>query len=182
MMVMSVATVESEKVSNFVQIGIWARSTVLTVGAVIGGVCIVLALGALLFGFRPVVVVSGSMEPDIMTGAMIFERKVEAVNIHVGDVVTVPRPTGGLVTHRVVEAKNVGQQQASLVLKGDANQVADAQPYVVEDAYVVVTSVPKVGAVVEGLRTTNGAVFMLLLWLSFVLVYLWKPKRVSRET
>lgn len=175
---MSAATVESEKVFNFSRLKVLFRSIVLTAGALVGGICLVLALLALVFGFRPVVVISGSMEPAIMTGSLIVGHKVAASKVTVGDVVTVPRPMGGLVTHRVVSTETANNA-TSLVLKGDANETADVQPYSVEQLYVVVGSVPKLGAVVESLRTPKGFMLLASFWLLFVLVYLWKPKQTT---
>lgn len=152
------------------------RSGILTTGAIIGGACLVLALIALIFHFRPAIVISGSMEPQIMTGAMTVGKLVDASEVAVGDVVTVPRPTGGLVTHRVVETEKVSGG-VSLTLKGDANDVADAQPYFVKEVYLVVGSVPVLGAVVQAMRTPSGLILMGSLALMVILVYLWRPRR-----
>lgn len=178
MMVMFFAMVDSDKKFSFSKVMVVLRSVMLTLGAIVGVVCIILTVGALLFGFRPVVVISGSMEPEIMTGSMVVGQRIAANKINVGDVVTVPRPTGGLITHRVVSTENVGQQ-ASLVLKGDANQIADVQPYKVDNVYKVVGSVAHVGTFVEVLRSPQGLGLLGLFWLLLVVVYFWKPQPSS---
>jgi signal peptidase len=167
---------QSQSMSTSERVLSRVRSGILTTGAIIGGTCLVLAVIAVVFGFRPAIVISGSMEPQIMTGAMTVGKLVDATEVSVGDVVTVPRSTGGLVTHRVVTAEEVSGG-VSLTLKGDANDVADAQPYFVKEVYLVVASVPLLGAIVEAMRTTTGFIMLGSLGLLVVFVYLWRPKR-----
>ena len=62
----------------------WRRQTVLTVGAVLGVVCLLLAAGSALFGLRPLVFRSGSMSPTIDTGALGLAREVDAARLRGG--------------------------------------------------------------------------------------------------
>lgn len=78
-----------------------------------------------LFGIRPYIVLSGSMEPVIHTGAVAFidtrDRDCEP-----GEIVTYRlsgKDGGVFVTHRV-EAVSGGVY----ITKGDANQVSDLSP------------------------------------------------------
>jgi signal peptidase I len=80
-------------------------------------------VGVLLaLGFRPLVVRSGSMEPAINTGDLIFTRMIEADRAEVGDVVTFKDPSrsGDLVTHRVQEIESA-DGSLSFRTQGDAN-------------------------------------------------------------
>jgi len=89
-------------------------------------------LGALTYavllvaGFRPVVVYSGSMEPTVPVGSLVFTRNVPSSEVRVGDVVTFQDPyePGRLVTHRIVQ---VIDRPAGLAYrtKGDANPSRD---------------------------------------------------------
>jgi signal peptidase I len=93
-------------------------------GLLFVGLAAFLALvGVLLaLGFRPLVVRSGSMEPAVNTGDLIFTRMIEAGQAEVGDVVTFQDPSRSeeLVTHRVV---SIEPRQTSLSFRtqGDAN-------------------------------------------------------------
>lgn len=74
------------------------------------------------------VVLSGSMEPAIGPGDVIFVDSVDPASIQVGDVVTYQRvgesrPT----THRVVEIVEEGDGRQFLTM-GDANEDPDAEP------------------------------------------------------
>ena len=77
------------------------------IGNTVLGLMLVMALVLLipgLFGIRPYVVYSGSMEPEIPTGAVVFTKegefspkKGDIITFHNGDTV---------VTHRVVKKEN----------------------------------------------------------------------------
>src|ERR671915_499573 len=66
-----------------------------------------LAYGALVLGgYRPVVVYSGSMEPELGVGSVALVKSVPSASVEVGDVITFADPyqPGRLVTHRVAKA------------------------------------------------------------------------------
>ena len=75
--------------------------TVLTVGALAGVLCVVVAIVSVAFGLSPLVVRSGSMSPTIATGDIAIARSVPANDVRIGDIVSVTRPDGTRVTHRV---------------------------------------------------------------------------------
>ncbi len=98
-------------------------------GVLAGGLWVANALGLV----QPLVVVSGSMEPGIMTGDLVFSTPIQAADLAVGDVATLPSTlTGKLVTHRVIDI-TAGQEAGRFLvhMKGDANEFADSEEYVV---------------------------------------------------
>ena len=145
----------------------WARQTLLTVGAVVGVICAVVTIGAMLFGVRPLVFQSGSMSPEINTGDLAISRSVGASSLEVGQVVSVSTGSGERVTHRIVSVDHDGAE-AVLVLRGDANETADATPYQVSHADVVLFHVPRLGYVVGWLSSPFG-LFLLGLYAAFLL-------------
>lgn len=78
-------------------------------------------------GYKAIRIISGSMEPIIQTGAVVFIEQVETDEVKKGDIVAFSRG-GTYVTHRIVgedeEAKKRGAA-AFLITKGDHNQVED---------------------------------------------------------
>lgn len=94
------------------------------IGNTVLGLMLVTALVLLipgLFGIRPYVVYSGSMEPEIPTGAVVFTKagefspkKGDIITFHNGDTV---------VTHRVVK-----KEKDIFITKGDANKTEDPVP------------------------------------------------------
>lgn len=131
------------------------RQAALTGGAVLGAICLVAALGAVVLDVRPMVFRSGSMSPTIPAGALALVQRVDAPDISRGDVVGVIVPDGSRVTHRVVEV-SVTDDVATLRMRGDANAVADPEPYRVTQADRVLAAVPRLGYAVEGLTTGVG--------------------------
>ncbi len=133
------------------------KEIVLSVGALLGVLCIVLAVASTAFDVRPLVFRSGSMAPAIDTGALAISRTVDAADLRAGDIVSVEDDEGVRVTHRIVTIKQQGSS-ATLVLKGDDNEVADAEPYVVSSAERVLFDVPRAGYVVSWLSGPFGLI------------------------
>lgn len=74
------------------------------------------------FGYTPFAVLSGSMEPKLPVGSMVFVRQVEPSDIAVGDNATFYRSDGAVVTHQVYEVDPVAQ---TISTQGIANKNAD---------------------------------------------------------
>ncbi|MBD8870914.1 signal peptidase I [Nocardioides donggukensis] len=131
------------------------REAALTAGAVAGVLCVLVALAAVTLDLRLVVFRSGSMAPAIETGALAVSRTVPATDLAVGDVVTVLTKGDVRVTHRIEDVALSGDQ-ASLVLRGDANRVVDSDVYVVREADRVLFDIPRAGYVATWLSGPVG--------------------------
>lgn len=142
----------SERVRQVLRV---LQSAVLTLGAGLGVVVLVGVAAGVVFGIRPVVITSGSMEPAIGTGDLALTRPVPAGDIEVGDVVTVPTSTGARVTHRVVSTEP-RDGVVLLRLQGDANESPDAEDHLVARVDRVVAQVPAVGYVLSAARSPLG--------------------------
>ena len=91
---------------------------------------------------------SASMEPWAEPGDLLLHRLVPVERIEVGDVVTVPVPDRGLVTHRVVGLD--AQDGVVAVLKGDRSRLPDPTPVALPDRVErVVQVVPRVGTILQ---------------------------------
>jgi len=135
----------------------WFRpgSILLSLGAVLGAVCLVAAAVLVFLDMRPMVVSSGSMSPAIPAGSLALAQDTAAENAEVGDVVAVSRADGTRVMHRVVAVEPSGDQVA-LTLQGDANAAPDSEIYVVDRVLAVRADVPLVGYPVSWLSTSWG--------------------------
>ena len=72
-----------------------------------------------------ILIISGSMEPSIPVGALVFVREVSADKIEVGDVITSFSSDGqALVTHRVRRIITDGDEYM-YITRGDANNTDD---------------------------------------------------------
>ena len=76
------------------------------------------------WGYQPMVVLSGSMEPALKTGDIVVVKKITPELIKEGDIITFQVAEDVIITHRVKEiVSTVGG--VSFKTKGDANRIAD---------------------------------------------------------
>lgn len=95
----------------------------------------------------PLVVVSGSMEPVIPTGSLVISKKVPADTALEGDIASLPREDGVLVTHRVIENVPFKSDPSlrEIRMKGDANSDADQNSYIASEALEPIVTIPYAG-------------------------------------
>ena len=75
------------------------------------------------FGWKPFIVLSGSMETQIMTGDLVVTRETDTSKLKEGDIVAFKKD-GYVTTHRIISISEVdGQRQ--YITKGDNNNVED---------------------------------------------------------
>lgn len=99
-----------------------------------------LATLPMVIGYRPIAVLSGSMEPSIRVADVVVSRSPSTPDIGVGAVIDFRRDDQS-VLHRVVEVTTDGYRT-----RGDANQSADSELVASEDiSGVGVYVVPLVG-------------------------------------
>ena len=73
-----------------------------------------------LFRYKPLVVLTGSMEPTIKTGSVLYYKEVPEEELKEGDIITF-NVNNKYVSHRIVSIEN-----GSYETKGDANASPDA--------------------------------------------------------
>lgn len=74
----------------------------------------------IIFGYKPLVVLSGSMEPAYKVGCVLYYHKVPIEKLKVGDSITYTLKDGTYITHRIVSKKD-----NLIETKGDSNNTAD---------------------------------------------------------
>ena len=84
-----------------------------------------LTAAPMLLGYRPVMVLSGSMEPAYHVGSILYYKGTEFEDIKEGDVITFQAGEDTLVTHRDT-AKD--EADKTFITKGDANDTEDGSP------------------------------------------------------
>src|SRR3989338_6822266 len=80
---------------------------------------------AVLGGLRSFVVVSGSMQPEIYKGSVVFSFKLPTYKS--GNIISYLNPAGLVVTHRIIEKVSLPEGNFYLS-KGDANNTPDGDP------------------------------------------------------
>jgi signal peptidase I len=151
-------------------------------------VLIVLAALSLpvLFGCRSLVVMSGSMEPSIPTGAVVVVKRIPASALEVGDVVSFrsSEEGGRVLTHRVQRVE-MQEGRVAVETRGDAN--TGSESWVIDPQGVVgrvVFHLPLAGyalAPLQGLLPRLLLVVVPALALAvLLLVDIWHPERARR--
>lgn len=112
-------------------------------------------------GYKPFIVLSGSMEPEIMTGDMVLVKNTDAGNLQEGDVIAF-KSGEAVVTHRIMEVKTENGE-VSYVTQGDANDSPDqtsVKPADVEGIYK--NRIPGAGNVAMFMQTTTGMILFVV--------------------
>lgn len=107
------------------------------------------------FGYSQYIVSSGSMEPAMAVGDLIFVKSQDSYEL--GDVVTFRMDGGAIVTHRIV-----GRVEGQFITRGDANNTDDQQllppGQIIGKLRMVL---PGAGAAVNFLRSPLGILILL---------------------
>ncbi|MFT9393488.1 signal peptidase I [Bifidobacterium sp.] len=157
------------------------RSVLLTVMACIGLCSMLVFIASGLFGLKVMVVKSGSMEPTIGVGSMIVSMPRKAVELKVGDVITVSYgETKRLVTHRIVQSEGCAGEKCTFVLRGDANAAEDPYKVNIDDATWHWLTIPRLGWAVLWVRTWPGLATMAgILTVTFIALFAVPGQRES---
>lgn len=129
---------------------------VLILLAVIGS-CLLLVLPGFM-GYEVYNVVSGSMEPEIPVGSLIYVSPALPEEVGVGDVIAF-ESGGSVVTHRVVKNR---QLEGDFVTKGDTNEKEDLNPVPYEELIgLVAHSIPYLGEFMLIYTTKIGKAYVI---------------------
>ena len=124
-----------------------------------------------LFGYQLKTVLSGSMEPEIKTGAIIsIEMGGDMTRFKVNDVITYRTIDDIPITHRIVQVMEKGQKY---ITKGDSNGGPDAEPVLSQDVVGEYTgfTLPYIGYVMSFTNSRQGAALLLILPGLFLIGY-----------
>ena len=132
------------------------------------------------FGYKPFIVLSGSMEPTIMTGDLAIIKICDASDLKEGDIIAFRNGTS-VITHRIDKVTEEDGQKV-FITKGDNNNTEDRDSVAlssVEGKYV--KRIPKLGNFAMFLQTTIGAIiFISIPFILFIAVDVAQRKKESK--
>ena len=134
------------------------------------------------FGVRPAVVLSGSMEPVIQTGDLIFLHDIDAAELKEGDVICY-LSSGKAVTHRIVSITQDGGGQRRFITQGDANNTEDRLAVAPEQIQGIWQGgrIGGMGNFILFMQTTTGMIcFIICPLLVFLLWDIWRRRRLDK--
>ena len=127
-----------------------------------------LIIARLFFGIQINAVATGSMEPDLPVGSLIFVKSVNYEDIAIGDDITFAKGDGSvLVTHRVIDKS---EQKKTLTTQGIANNVADSPISYNDVIGKVFFSIPFIGYIVLFINTLMGKIACIFIVIAIILV------------
>lgn len=132
-------------------------------------------------GYAPLIVLTGSMEPDIMSGDLIFVKQIDGKDVKERDVIAFFDPDGNgtsILTHRVEE---IYEENGTLYFrtKGDANNTQDRLPVSADKLVgIYVTRIGGAGNIAMFMQTTAGLIICVVVPL--VLIIGWDIFRRKR--
>lgn len=109
-----------------------------------------------LFGYQMYTVVSGSMEPAISKGSLVYVEEADPLSLLPGDIIAYGSAVEAdvVITHRIVENQ---AEEARFLTKGDANENADMLPVDYSQLIGrVKTAVPLYGTLAAMLSLPSG--------------------------
>jgi len=121
-------------------------------------------------GYKPFIVLSGSMEPTILAGDIIVTKNIAPEQIVKGDVIAFRAEKNTVVTHRVTDVQTANG--LSFLTRGDANTGADARAVRVEELEgIYYWRVAGVGKFAMFLQTPIGMLLFVITPLSLFIIY-----------
>ncbi len=155
---------------------------------IIGKIIMVVVLAACLSlavpklaGYSGYVVVSGSMEPEIPVGSLVFSHEIDPATLQLGDVIVFidPARSATPITHRVIINDALS---GTIITKGDANEVEDANPALYDNVLgKVVIHIPRVGFAAAKLTSALGKIIAGLLLLEAWLLIEISRRKLKKE-
>ena len=144
--------------------------------------------GLILTGYKPEVIVSGSMRPMLDRGSLVFVKPTSATKLKVGQIISFQHPLkkeAHLVTHRI-DTRRETPQGPVFTTKGDNNPTPDPWNLRLnKEAGLYTFSTPYVGKLSFLVGTTSGYIILfaipILLLMIFGLVKIWSSPAPSDE-
>lgn len=139
------------------------------------------------YGFSPIL--TGSMQPAANPGDVYLTRLAPATSLQVGDVIAVNNQvTGVYYSHRIVEIRDYNGA-LRIITKGDANESADRDPFIVSPyakVSLVIKTVPYAGRPMVYMNTVQGrqtaASFLVIANILGLFAFLFRKKIVASFT
>lgn len=127
-----------------------------------------------IFGYKPMMVVTESMEDYILAGDLIIVEEVDPTTLNIGDVITFFDPIGNgttTVTHRIIDIVN-DETGLWFQTKGDNNNIPDRE--FVESSAVVgiyVFRIPYIANIALFMQSVPGLIICIFVPLAAFVAY-----------
>lgn len=139
------------------------------------------------FGWKPFILLSGSMETQIMTGDVAVVKKIDANELKENDIIAFKDDDNIVITHRIIEIIKDENGNTKYKTKGDNNNDEDdgfVRPEQIEGIYKF--RIGKLGNLALFVQTPVGMVICISIPLILLLLLQWKESlkegKVKKDT
>lgn len=135
-----------------------------------------------IFGFKPFIVLSGSMESQINVGDLVIVKEIDPIELKVGDIIAFRDPEDIVTTHRIVDILTK-DNEIYFTTKGDNNNTNDSDlvsSNMVEGKYQ--TKFAKLGNTIMFIQQPIGFVItMMSIFIICMLIYIYQNRNNNLE-
>ncbi|WP_341457080.1 signal peptidase I, partial [Lactonifactor longoviformis] len=134
------------------------------------------------FGVKPAVVLSGSMEPTIQAGDLIFIRETDPNKLQKDDVICY-LSSGKAITHRIADITTGEDGRLQFITRGDANNAEDQLPVTADQVQGIWKGgrIGGLGNFILFMQSTTGMIlFIVCPLLLFFLWDIWHRRRLDK--
>ena len=124
------------------------------------------------FGYRPVYVLTGSMEPTMKTNSIMITKEVESIDeLSVGDIITYHVKTDKDKTLRITHRIQMINEDGTIITKGDNNPREDATPLTMDNVEAKVVLIMNwVASLIDLWATTSGKIMIICFTSGIIIV------------
>lgn len=114
------------------------------------------------FGFKPFIVLSGSMEGKILKGDLIITKIIDPETLKINDIIAFRDAQGTVTTHRIIDEVDRNGERY-FITKGDNNNTQDQNLVSLEDVEgIYVIRIPGVGSMMKSLSEPTTIMIIVL--------------------
>ena len=120
------------------------------------------------FGYKPFIVLSGSMKPEINSGDLVLTKEIEPEKLEKGDIISF-REGEIVVTHRIVDIVDE-KDEKGFITKGDNNESKDLKIVPFENVEgIYLNKISGLGNVAMFIQTPTGIIISLSIPLAILI-------------
>lgn len=134
------------------------------------------------FGYKPFIVLSGSMEGKIHRGDLILTKTIDPKTLKVNDIIAFRDAENTVTTHRIIDVvESNGKTQ--FITKGDNNSTQDRKLVNLEDVEgIYITSIPGFGNIMNSLSDPMTILSLsLMITVIFVIGFMISVRKEKKE-
>ena len=135
-----------------------------------------------IFGYKPFIVMSGSMMSKIEIGDLVFVKEVDANSLKINDIIAFRESDDIVTTHRIINIINENGTKA-FETKGDSNNVKDAHNVYAKDIEgIYVFKIEKLGKFILFLQEPLGfSIMMLSILIIGAIMFMMENRKANKE-